>query len=186
MQKRDIRFYGVLVALLMVFFLFGQQDGPIIMEEYIADEYFPAFTGNTVYKSQDSMPITEDQKKLYDKFGMPDVFRLTMQSGGRLEIWTYHKWGRAFTFENGEFLFDQEVQAIGENFKFPEFRPTQFKNGMKASELEPLLGKPTATGKVNEKLMENVIIHDYFEQVKVGIQNGIVIFVQTLPVPVEE
>lgn len=129
------------------------------------------------------MPLTVDQKKLVKAFGYPDVFSLTIAEGDRIEVWSYYKWQRTFTFSNGKFVEKKYLDPISSSFTWPKVRPNEFRNNMTEKEVRKLLGPPSVAGTINPELMENAVMYDYSDQIKVGIKNGMVVYVQTLPVP---
>ncbi|MBL7070553.1 MAG: hypothetical protein ISS26_00060 [Candidatus Omnitrophica bacterium] len=130
--------------------------------------------------------LSKDQQKLVDAFGYPDIFALLMDAEKRVEVWTYFSCERSFSFSNGRFLRFVPQKRLPDYFQWPDFRPTEFKYGMTMKDMEKILGKPAASGKINSDLMEGVTMYDYFDQVKVALQGEKVVFVQTLPVPIEE
>lgn len=141
----------------------------------------------------DSVQVSEDQEGVINRFGYPDTFVLVMHENTRLEIWNYYTMERSFTFLDGEFANDEFVAELGEGFSFPEFRPTQFNQNMTFDQAKQILGEPTAQGELIPELvelipelMENTIIYDFHDQVKVAVKDGGVTYVQTLPVAVKK
>lgn len=137
-------------------------------------------------KISDSVFASTDQVNVINSFGYPDVFLLSMDDKNRYDAWTYFDIEREFTFINGEFQNANPIDNIGEDFQFPEFRSTQFKNGIGLKKVNKILGDPTAQAQIAPNIMENTEIYDYWDQVKVGIKDGKVVFVQTLPVLIPE
>lgn len=137
-------------------------------------------------KMSDSVFSSVDQIDLINSFGYPNIFLLSMDDENRYEVWTYFDMEREFIFMNGEFLDAKPVDSISEDFQFSEFRPTQFKNEISLEDINKILGDPTAKAKVSAEIMQNTELYDYWDQVKVGIQDGEVVFVQTLPVLIPE
>ncbi|MCK5450529.1 MAG: hypothetical protein KAI70_02040 [Candidatus Omnitrophica bacterium] len=127
--------------------------------------------------------LSIDQQKFVDKLGYPDVFVVTMEGDRRKEIWTYFDHEKHFYFNNGVFSDHRTQEKLPDGFVWPKLRPTEFKNGMTEKELEQIFNKPTAAGRVNLKIMEGIKFYDYYNQVKVAIFDGKIIYVQTLPVP---
>ena len=53
---------------------------------------------------------------------------------------------------------------------------------MTLAQAKRILGEPSAEGQLIPELMENTIIYDFHDQVKLAVKNEKVIYVQTLPV----
>jgi len=136
--------------------------------------------GISIFNSSPSLP--EDQKDLVDSFGYPDTFTLMMDDETRYETWTYYTMERAFSFIDGSFLEESTISNFeNESVEFTDFKPTQFKNGLLFANIIKILGEPNRKGDIDPDLLENAEIYNYSDQVIVGVQNGQVIFVQTLP-----
>lgn len=138
-----------------------------------------------IVTSDPVMPSPE-QRELIQHFGYPDTFMLSMQKQNRFEIWTYYNMERNFVFLDGEFIEEQSVSNLSEDFGFPDFRPTQFENNINLAQANKILGPPTAQGEVIPELMKNTTIYDYWDQVKVGVKDKEVIYVQTQPIFIPE
>lgn len=148
--------------------------------------YFKSRPSSSFVKKSDSVEPSEDQTELISAFGYPDVFMLTMEDATRYEIWTYYDMEKSFVFWNGNFIEDQAVESLSEDFDFPNFRPTQFKNNLTLVEVSKILGDPTHEGEINPKLIENAKVYDFWDQVKVGTKDEKVTYVETLPVFIPE
>jgi hypothetical protein len=126
-----------------------------------------------------------DQQQVLDSFGYPDTFTLIMMDGVRHEVWNYYLLQKSFEFLNGEFLKDRELSFLEAEFQFPKFKPTQFKEGMSLAEAQ-FLGDPTAEGEVSSDLLDNAKVYNFWDQVKVGVKDGRILYVETLPVFIPE
>jgi len=132
----------------------------------------------------DLFNLSADQMKITGEFGFPDTFLISMDANNRFEVWSYYDLETSFSFLNGEFNGDQPIRDLEGGFEFPKFRPLQFTADMDLGDIKKIFkGEPTAEGILNPEIMDNVTIYDYFDQIKVGIQDDKVIFIQTLPVP---
>ncbi len=144
-------------------------------------------TGNELILAKNSQPpeaaLSIDQQKFVDKLGYPDVFVVTIDGDQRKEVWTYFEYEKNFYFNNGVFSDLRTQKKLPDGFVWPKLRPTEFKNGMTEKELEQILNKPTAAGRIDLEIMEGIKFYDYYNQVKVAIFDGKIIYVQTLPVP---
>ncbi|MBN1406050.1 MAG: hypothetical protein JW946_05985 [Candidatus Omnitrophica bacterium] len=133
-----------------------------------------------------NVKLSVDQRKLVDSFGYPNVFMKAMGDDGCLESWTYFKHEITYDFLNGKFLKDRQQKRFPKNFRWPKLKPTQFKKGMSEKEVEKILrNKPTSWGILKPEAAKGVKIYDYCDQVKVAFEKGRLIYVQTLPVPID-
>lgn len=137
-------------------------------------------------EKSDPVEASENQAELINAFGYPDVFMLSMEREDRYEVWGYHALEKSFVFWNGTFVEDQVIADVSDEFQFPDFRPTQFKNQATLAEVNEILGDPGYEGEINPKLIENAKVYDYWDQVKVGTKGDEVVYVETLPVFIPE
>ena len=137
-------------------------------------------------KKPDVVQPSEDQEELISSFGYPDTFMLTMQDESRYEIWSYYDMKKSFVFWNGDFVEDQILEDVNEEFQFPEFRPTQFSADMTMDDIGKILGDFTVEAEISSELIENAKVYDYSDQVKVGTKDDKVTYVEILPVFVPE
>jgi len=131
------------------------------------------------------LSLSGDQQKLVDSLGYPDIFTLMEMERFRFEIWTYFDKQRSFSFLNGRFQEDSFQDKISPSYGWPGLRPTQFKIGMTEDEVKRILNKPTAVGRIEQGELKGIVIYDYFDQVKVAFRNGMLIYMRTLPIPVD-
>ena len=136
--------------------------------------------------TSDLVKPSQDQAEFINSFGYPDVFILSMDDKTRFESWTYYDMERNFTFLDGQFIEAKTISDLGKEFDFPQFRPCQFDYNMTLAQAEQILGEHTAQGEVIPELAENTTIYDYWDQVKVGIKNEKIVFIQTLPMFIPE
>ena len=136
--------------------------------------------------TKESVKPSQDQQELVDSFGYPDTFTLQMMDNLRYETWNYYEVKRGFIFLDGVFVEDQIIDNLDGDYQFPEFKPTQFTEGMSLADVKKFLGDPTREGEVSSELLENSKIYDFWDQVKVGTKEDKIVYVETLPVFVPE
>ena len=137
--------------------------------------------------ASDQTKASKDQIQLINRFGYPDTFTLAMDGDDRLEVWNYYGLERSFTFKKGVFINDQIINPLESFNAYPRLRPTQFKNGLTLEEVSNIIdSQPTSQAGILPDIMENSVVYNYSDQVVVGLQEDKVVFVQTLPVKVEQ
>lgn len=147
---------------------------------------FYLFSGSSLEEGQMIGP-SRDQAELVKAFGYPNTFLLSMDQGVRYENWTYYDMGRIFVFLDGAFLEENSVDSLeGQSVSFPDFRPTQFIEGMSLDEVSVFLGQPSAGGDIDPDILEEASIYNYRDQITVGTSGQRVVFVQTFPVIINE
>ena len=153
----------------------------ILIAIFVALYFVSSFSPFSKKPRQAIKPST-DQKELIDSFGYPDTFTLTMMEGVRYEAWNYYAVGKSFVFLNGTFTEDQEIEKLGDEYRYADFKPTNFREDMSLKDVKKSLGDPTIEADVNDKLVKNAKIYDFWDQVKVGTKDGKIVYVETLPV----
>jgi len=140
--------------------------------------------GSTAYIKSSEVSASGDQQKLLKSFGYPDVFTLTNMEMCRFEIWTYYDQAQSFSFLNGRFQENMSSIELSDKFGWPSLRPGQFRLGMTEEDVKNILNEPTAVASFTTKGWEDIIMYDYFDQVKVAFKDGKLFYARTLPVPV--
>jgi len=178
--QKEALFYGALsvAALLIVISFSGSGSG--------LKDSLSSISGKAATAFMDPVELSQDQAKLTQRMGYPDSFIITMDNHNRLEVWFYNKWEKSFTFLNGAYQKDSYQPKVPDIFVFPRFRPTQFRNAMTKGDVRGLLGEPTAEGQLNLAMIKGVAVLDYLNQVKIGIKDSKVIYVETLPIPLDK
>lgn len=137
--------------------------------------------GKTLLSGKE-MPLSPDEKNVVKKLGYPDVFVVMIENGDRREIWTYFSEGVNCIFINGKISELKEQKPLNKDFYYPKVKPTQFFNGMTEKDVLKILPGPSAiTEGTIEGVDGEVKIFDYFDQVRIGMVDGRVVYVQTLP-----
>ena len=175
---------GLILALVLIGFKFFKQDKFSVSK--IKDAIQDQISEITHRPPKELVELSADQQDLVASFGQPDIFRLTMIDDLRHEIWTYYQMERNYIFINGQFVEDQIIEDVGEDFQFPQFKPTHFKAGMSSEEVEKILGEHSAEGEIDPQILENAKIYDFYDQIKAGFKDDKLIFIQTLPVFIPE
>lgn len=170
MNKRLMAIVIVLLSLIVV-----SLAGYIILDQGIV-----SIAG--LFSGKDGEALSEDQRKVIKKMGYPDVFVVMMENDDRREIWTYFSKEINCVFINGKLSSLKEQKPLNQNFHYTKIRPAQFFNGMMEEDVIKILSNPTAiTEGTIETVEGKVKIFDYFDQVRVGMVDGQVVYVQTLP-----
>lgn len=134
----------------------------------------------------DPVKASSDQGNLIDGFGYPDTFALAMDKKDRIEVWNYYGLERSFTFNNGVFINDQIIDPLTSFEAYPQWRPTQFKNNLSLEDVNRMFETtPTIQADIDPEIMESSQTYNYSDQVIIGVKDGQVVFVQTLPVNTE-
>lgn len=137
--------------------------------------------------TSDQAKASKDQIQLINRFGYPDTFTLAMDGNDRLEVWNYYGLERSFTFKKGVFINDQIIDPLESLNAYPRLRPSQFREGLTLEEVSSIIdSQPTSQAGILPDMMENSMMYNYSDQVIVGLQADKVVFVQTLPVKVEQ
>lgn len=133
--------------------------------------------------TSDLFHASKDQTQLINGFGYPDTFVLAMEGKERLEVWNYYGLKRSFVFREGKFISDQIIDSLESFDAYPRLRPTQFKKEMTLEQANVVIdSQPTSQADTIDEVMKGSTVYNYSDQVIVGIQEGKVVFVQTLPV----
>ena len=131
--------------------------------------------------------LSDDQEAIIDQLGKPDTFVLSTNKMHRYEIWNYYSNETAFEFVNGKLTGDTRIPRLSNDFDFPDIDSVGFKhNTTLASIVRKMGGEPTAKGSTTLSGLADVTIYDYFDQVKFGLRDNKLVFMQTLPVPVAQ
>ena len=137
--------------------------------------------------------FSSDQKELTQDLGNPTnyiiVFGEMIVDGeyktARYEAWNYERHGRSFSFIDGKFTGDEDIAFIDKADPFP-ISPDKFKEGMTLKQIKKVIGAdPNVVASVPELLVEDTKIYDFNEQIKVGIKDNEVVYVQALPINIE-
>jgi len=174
MKKRQTltKSTAILMGIAAVLVLFVIMDRVII----------PSLSKGGIITQEKAVKLSKDQKKIVDKIGYPDVFVLMIENDERREIWTYFDTGINCIFSNGKIAGFKEQYHLTENFHYPSVKPTQFSNGMMEKDVIRILSQPSAVTEGNIETIDGTVkILDYFDQVRVGMVEGQVVYVQTLP-----
>lgn len=138
--------------------------------------------------------LSSQQKQLVEKFGYPTSYTISFGEmtiegqyrPARLEIWNYDRHGRAFYFVDGKFTQDRDIAFIDKADPFP-IAPSKFDKEMSLDQIKGIIGGgPTASGKVPDKLLASTTVYDFSDQVKIGIKDNKVIYIQTFPLTVKK
>ena len=77
------------------------------------------------------------QANVLERYGAPDSFTITVAATDprsanltRVEIWEYHRAGKAFTFVNAELQEAEDIPRMARQVAYPLYRPYQFESGM--------------------------------------------------------
>jgi hypothetical protein len=138
--------------------------------------------------------FSAEQRRLLNRFSAPDTFVLSMGMDTiaespqfvRSEQWNYHDFGAGFNFRNGK--FDEYDSGIDFEAKpsFSKFRPNQFVENMTLQDINALVGDvPQIEAEYVPNLVKNAKVYIYAEGLVVGIQDGKVIYVCSLPASIE-
>lgn len=162
----------IVVVLLLIVFVGGQ---------LLTKKLFPA-------------RLSSQQQQLVERLGYPTSYTITFGEATiegqykpvRLEIWNYDRHGRAFYFVDGKFTKDSDIAFIDRVDPFP-IVPGKFDKEMSLDQIKGIIGGgPTASGKVSDKLMASTTIYDFSDQVKIGVKDNKVIYIQTFPLTVKK
>ena len=130
--------------------------------------------------------LSNDQRKVVKILGYPDVFMLMMENNDRAEIWTYFNAKTNCIFNNGKLTGYKEQKPLAGNFSYPRIKPTQFSKGMVEKDVLRILPEPAVISEGTIKSIDGTVkIYDYFDRVRIGMVDGKVVYVQTLPFAVE-
>jgi len=136
--------------------------------------------------------LSSDQSELVDDLGYPTSYTIafgeTVINGEykqvRYESWNYEKHGRSFLFVDGKFTADENIAFVDKADPFP-ITPNEFGEEMSFEEVKGIIGgEPNVSASVPESLLENAKVYDFEEQIKIGVINDKVIYIQTLPLKV--
>ena len=131
-----------------------------------------------------------EQKELIENLGYPTSYVLAFgemtideeYKTVRFESWNYDRHGRTFYFIDGEFKKDSDIDFIDNADSFP-IKPNKFKKDLTFEEFKKIVkAEPSVSGEVPDYMMENTIIYDFADQMKVGVENGIVVYIEALPI----
>lgn len=145
--------------------------------------------GRWLIKKIFPVDLSIQQQQLVKRFGFPTSYALIFGEATleneyrpvRVEIWNYDRHGRAFYFIDGKFSQDSDIAFVNEAVAFPVV-PTRFTVGLSLEQAQGVVGgKPTASGKVPEQIMPGTTIYDFSDQIKIGVKDNKVVYIQTFP-----
>ena len=90
------------------------------------------------------VPLSEHQQLVYDDFGWPDAFMI-MEIDDieghqvRLETWAYYQGNIIFTFSDGVFKGEGEVETLPNNYLPSPHHPVQFTLGSTPDQIQAIL-----------------------------------------------
>jgi hypothetical protein len=134
--------------------------------------------------------FSPQQKELVKNLGYPTSYVIVFgemvvdneYKDVRFEAWNYDKHGRVFHFVDGKFKKDSDIGFIDNADPFP-IKPNKFKKDLAFEEFKKIVkAEPSVSGEVPDYVMENTIIYDFADQMKVGVENGIVVYIEALPI----
>jgi hypothetical protein len=140
--------------------------------------------------SRKETAFSRQQKELVKNLGYPTsyviVFGEMVVDGEykdvRFESWNYDRHGRVFHFVDKEFKKDSDIGFIDNADPFP-IKPNKFKKGLTFEEFKKIVkAEPSVSGEVPDYIMENTIVYDFADQMKVGVENDIVVYIEALPI----
>jgi len=147
--------------------------------------FFAVIIAIVVWQSIVTASLSRDQKAVIEQLGKPDTYVISTNKAFRYEVWNYYSHETAFEFMNGKLAGDKRIPRLSDEFAFPDFDSTDFKHNTTLDSIFIIMGgAPTAEGSTTMPGLEDVTIYDYFDQVKFGLRDDKLVFVQTLPVPV--
>ena len=138
--------------------------------------------------------LTDQQQKLVDQFGYPDHFVLVFgemviekeYEEIRYEAWNYDESGRRYNFVDGEFASDTNISFLIDA-DYPDLKPTYFTEGMNFDQVKKVIGAdPSESVDAIPEIAENMTVYDFHGQIKVGVFEEEVVYIQTYPVISEE
>ena len=142
----------------------------------------PFFQKGEIFSQEHTVTLSKDQERIVGKIGYPDVFVLMMENDERREIWTYFDEGINCIFLDGKVTGFKEQTGLTEDFYYPSVKPTQFFSGMAEKDIVRIFSQPSAVVEGSIEFVDGKVkIFDYFDQVRVGMVEGQVVYVQTLP-----
>jgi len=138
----------------------------------------------------EAVSLSEQQQKLVDQFGYPNHFILVFgqmvidneYQDVRYEAWSYDQLGRRFNFVDGDFADDTDISFELEA-QYPDLKPSYFAQNMTFEEVKNVIGsEPSISADVLPEIAEDMQIYDFHGQVKVGIAEDKVVYIETFPV----
>ena len=129
--------------------------------------------------------ILADQKvvKLDENKYSTELIGKKFKLGHKMPNWK--KWNYLYKNQSYE---DRLIESLSnKEYSYPQFNPSQFKYGMTLKEVKKVLGDQTAEADPNLEAIKGSKIYDFYDQVKIALKDGKLVYVKTLPAynPVE-
>jgi len=156
--------------------------------------FLAAFFLAVIYFLPKGVPFSAQQKELIKNLGYPTSYFLVFGEivvdeeyrPARLESWNYANHGRSFYFVDGEFKRDSDIDFIDNVDPFP-IRPNKFKDNLSFDELKKIIkAEPTAFGEIPDYILEDGIVYDFSDQLKVGVKDDIVVYIEAFSIIVDK
>lgn len=129
--------------------------------------------------------LSEHQQLVYDDFGWPDAFMIMeiddLEGGQvRLETWAYYQGNIIFTFSDGIFKGEGEVETLPNNILPSPHHPDQFTLGFTIDQIQAILtDSPLILIEDSETIQEGVQIYAG-QQLMLTFMNDRLIYVDAL------
>lgn len=139
--------------------------------------------------------LAKDQQEMVEELGHPDSFTLIMveedEKPGiwhRMESWDYYELEASFSFVDGTLSGSHDIKDFPSFTLLPNiYTPEQFENGMRLQEVKEkiIADRPFGETDLQKEILPEARIVGA-EQLILGFMGDILVYVETLPLLLEE